>query len=261
MARSRIVLEKGMLLGKGQLKFVREIEGKTYPSGVYERWVEVICPKCGKIFQTSLNRIRRKSTGSKKPVTQCPDCSLKENNKRVSQLGHSMIDDLTGQVFGNLTVIGITDKRKNGYNVIWHCKCTCGNEIDVKGSDLKRGHTTSCGCIKSTGEQKIIQIFMENNIKFDTQYWFNDCINPQTNCKLLFDFYLPSYQCLIEYDGEQHFKYTNQGWNNKDHFEQVQYRDEIKNQYCKEKGIKLIRIPYWDYDKIDTNYLLNKIEN
>ena len=100
-----------------------------------------------------------------------------------------------------------------------------------------------------------------NNIIFDTQYWFNDCINPQTNCKLLFDFYLPSYQCLIEYDGEQHFKYTNQGWNNKDHFEQVQYRDEIKNQYCKEKGIKLIRIPYWDYDKIDIEYLLNKINN
>lgn len=37
MARSRIILEKGMLLGEGQLKFVREIEGKTYPSGVYER--------------------------------------------------------------------------------------------------------------------------------------------------------------------------------------------------------------------------------
>ena len=169
MARSRIILEKGMLLGEGQLKFVREIEGKTYPSGVYERWVEVICPKCGKIFQTSLNRIRRKSTGSKKPVTQCPDCSLKENNKRVSQLGHSMIDDLTGQVFGNLTVIGITDKRKNGYNVIWHCKCTCGNEVDVKGSDLKRGHTTSCGCIKST------DMSFRNEFKIIKQRW-NKCL-------------------------------------------------------------------------------------
>ena len=51
MARSRIILEKGMFLGEGQLKFVREIEGKTYPSGVYERWVEVICPKCGKIVE------------------------------------------------------------------------------------------------------------------------------------------------------------------------------------------------------------------
>lgn len=261
MARPRLELKKGMLLGENQLEFVQEVEGKTYPSGVYERWVEVICPKCGKTFQTSLNRIRRKSTQSKKAVRQCPECASLENNQRISLLGHSQIEDLTNQSFGNLTVIGITDKRKNGYNVVWHCKCTCGNEIDVKGVDLKRGHTTSCGCIKSKGEQKIIQLLITNEIKFETQYYFNDCINPQTKRKLLFDFYLPSYQCLIEYDGEQHFEYKNQGWNTKDNFEQVQYRDKLKNQYCKEKGIKLIRIPYWDYNKIDINYLLNKINN
>ena len=37
MTRPRIVLNKGMLLGENQLEFVREVEGKKYPSGVYER--------------------------------------------------------------------------------------------------------------------------------------------------------------------------------------------------------------------------------
>lgn len=261
MTRPKIKLEKGILLGEYQLEFIREVEGKRYSSGVYERWVEVICPICGEPFQTSLNRIRRKSTGSKKPVKQCQKCAKKENNKRVANLGHSMIDDLIGQTFGNLTVMYITDKRRNGYNVIWHCKCTCGNECDIKGSDLKRGHTTSCGCIKSKGESKLIDIFVKNNILFKSQYYFNDCINPETNSHLRFDFYLPEYQCLIEYDGEQHYNYTNSGWNDKEHFDKGKIRDEIKNNYCKEKGIKLIRIPYWDYDKININYLLNKIEN
>jgi hypothetical protein len=37
MARPRLELKKGMLLGENQLEFVQEVEGKTYPSGVYER--------------------------------------------------------------------------------------------------------------------------------------------------------------------------------------------------------------------------------
>lgn len=261
MARPKIVLNKGMLLGENQLEFVREIEGKKYPSGVYERWVEVICPTCGEIFQTSLNRITRKSGSTKNPVKQCPECAKKENNKRIANLGKAMITDLTGQTFGNLTVLNITNQRKNGYNVVWHCKCTCGNECDVNALDLKRGHTTSCGCIKSKGETKLINLFIANNILFESQYYFNDCINPDTGAYLRFDFYLPEYQCLVEYDGEQHYNYTNQGWNDKEHFEANQKRDQIKNEYCQNKNIKLIRIPYWDYDKLNKEYLFDKLKN
>ncbi len=51
-----------------------------------------------------------------------------------------------GQRFGRLTVIGDSGKRKNGY-IVWHCKCSCGNEIDVEKRILQRGVVTSCGCI------------------------------------------------------------------------------------------------------------------
>jgi len=55
------------------------------------------------------------------------------------------IKDLTGQRFGRLVVLYDTGERKNR-KVVWHCKCDCGSEVDVIGSDLTSGCTTSCGC-------------------------------------------------------------------------------------------------------------------
>ena len=57
----------------------------------------------------------------------------------------SKLADLTGQRFGRLTVLerAGSDKRKN---VIWKCLCDCGKETIVPTADLRRGHTTSCGC-------------------------------------------------------------------------------------------------------------------
>lgn len=38
------------------------------------------------------------------------------------------------------------DKTKKGKGAYWHCKCDCGNEVDVLGANLRRGATKSCGC-------------------------------------------------------------------------------------------------------------------
>lgn len=61
----------------------------------------------------------------------------------------------------------------------------------------------------SKGEQLIYDILIENNLVFEQQKTFNNCINPKTNKKLRFDFYLPDYNCCIEYDGEQHYYFSN----------------------------------------------------
>ena len=55
---------------------------------------------------------------------------------------------------------------------------------------------------------------------------------------------------LIEYDGEQHFKWL-KGWQTKEEFEKLQYHDQLKNTYCKNNNIPLLRIPYYDFDNID----------
>jgi len=54
--------------------------------------------------------------------------------------------DLTGQIFGRLTVISRSE-NKHG-RAYWRCKCECGNEKDVIGKELKSGNVKSCGCLR-----------------------------------------------------------------------------------------------------------------
>lgn len=56
-------------------------------------------------------------------------------------------EDLTGQVFGRLTVIEFSHKNKHG-NLCWLCKCECGNTKIITASALKGGLTKSCGCLR-----------------------------------------------------------------------------------------------------------------
>lgn len=56
--------------------------------------------------------------------------------------------DLTGQQFGELTVISLDKKRNNEKGARWICQCNCGNTISVLASRLKSGQTRSCGCLK-----------------------------------------------------------------------------------------------------------------
>ena len=50
------------------------------------------------------------------------------------------IKDLTGQRFGKLTVLEITEERRNR-QVVWKCQCDCGNIVYVVGGSLRNGHT------------------------------------------------------------------------------------------------------------------------
>lgn len=56
--------------------------------------------------------------------------------------------DLTGKKFGNLTVIKRLNYSEPGHTFLWECKCDCGNITIVRGTNLKSGHTISCGCKK-----------------------------------------------------------------------------------------------------------------
>ena len=58
-----------------------------------------------------------------------------------------------------------------------------------------------------------------------------------------FDFYVNE-KYIIEYDGETHYQYNLHGWHNEEQLKAQQERDIIKNQWCKDNNIPLIRIPY-----------------
>lgn len=156
-------------------------------------------------------------------------------------------DNLIGQRFGKLTVIEKAtqpDTVKSKGHAYWLCKCDCGNKTIVRASSLKDKTITGCGCQSSLGEQKIIQLLNQNNIIYETQKTFNTCRSLYTNCLLRFDFYINN-EFLLEFDGEQHYKYKDTNWDTKEHYEQTKLRDKYKNNWCKQNNIVLKRIPYW----------------
>lgn len=164
--------------------------------------------------------------------------------------------DITNQQFGLLTALEPLQERINGCTV-WKCKCECGSIKNIPSSYLLRGSTISCGCAqKSKGELKIEQILSNNNIIYQEQQSFDSCTSSKnSSIKYRFDFYIEN-KYLIEYDGQQHFSYTNSGWNTKENFEETQRRDAEKNQWCKDNNIPLIRIPYTRYNDLCLEDLL-----
>lgn len=106
-------------------------------------------------------------------------------------------------------------------------------------------------CNESKGEKLVKQILLYKNIKFIPQHQFIDC---KYKLPLRFDFYLPEYNTCIEYDGKQHFEPYFKDINGQE-FEKTKIRDSIKDTYCSNNKIKLIRIKY----KENIFDILNKI--
>ena len=107
------------------------------------------------------------------------------------------------------------------------------------------------------GEEFIANYLRNKNITFIQQKTFDDCLSPNGK-KLRFDFFV-SNQILIEYDGQQHYGFTGYDWNTEENHQKTIVNDKIKNDYCKNHNLKLIRIPYWDYDNLE-NILQNIIK-
>lgn len=63
--------------------------------------------------------------------------------------------DLVGKKFNNLIVI--SEIGKLGKEILWKCKCDCGNFTNVRSYDLKSGHTKSCGCIRRENSKNTIK--------------------------------------------------------------------------------------------------------
>ena len=163
--------------------------------------------------------------------------------------------NLIGKRFGKLVVL---EKIPGGKHL---CQCDCGNIVEVITYNLTNGNTQSCGCLKSKGELKIIQLLQKMNYNFSTQYSFSDLKTPQ-GAKFYFDFAIFNKEneliCLLEYDGQQHYY----GWGgDKNSLKHIQFYDELKTNYCKKNNIPLHRIKFTQYDKLDIEVLEGLIKD
>lgn len=116
----------------------------------------------------------------------------------------------------------------------------CGYTFEAPPSRIFNIESGCPKCNESHGE-RIISLFLnEYNISYKSQYRIKECRNKRP---LPFDFAIfedSELKLLIEYDGEQHFKPKF----GKKEFERVKINDAIKNDYCKNNNIELLRIPY-----------------
>lgn len=202
----------------------------------------------------------KRSQGHKIWLCQCSCGNFTEVEGRNLKSGNTKScgcinkrNNLLGQKFGLLTVINDAGNDDYG-NSLWKCQCDCGNIKIIRGGNLISGGTITCGCGKmSKGEIAIKNILDENNIKYITEYQSSELKGKR------FDFAIlnpdNSIKQLIEFDGIQHF----QEWNrdNKESLQDRQKRDQIKNNWAKEKNIPLIRIPYWELNNLNIDMLFS----
>ncbi len=203
--------------------------------------------KCGNFTEVAANHLKSGNT-------QSCGCMHKEF---ITNLGRRMVDDLKGKTFNYLQVLYDSGERQNG-NIKWVCRClNCGKITQpIAASSIKRGITKSCGCLQESFYEKMIEnILKELNIAFEKQFVFPDLKGDFDN--LRFDFALfkdENLICLIEYQGEQHYNPVEFFGGDKQFKKTLKY-DSLKEEYCKNNDIKLIKIPYWE--NVNKEYIID----
>lgn len=121
----------------------------------------------------------------------------------------------------------------------------CGHKPNwITPNNLKNGYSCPI-CNESKGEKVIREYLEKNGLDFEQECIFEDCKHRRS---LPFDFYIQKHNLCIEFDGKQHFEVSS--YFGEKSFKETQKRDKIKNNYCKENNINLVRIPYWEMDNI-----------
>lgn len=231
------------------LTVIRRATEEEWPrgSGRHAKW---LCKcDCGKTRFVDSSDLKNGSAIS------C-GCKNREKAKELAYaLGKKNFKDLTGQKFGELTVIkqGPYYQRQTQ----WWCQCECGATTLVRTTYLLHGHTTSCGCNKywgngqtSKGEEKIISLLKDAKIPFEREKTLPDMKKHGNH--LRFDFYLADKKIALEFNGIAHYEQNNFFHKTLQDFQKRQEYDRYKISYCLSHGITIYCIPYWELDNLHT---------
>lgn len=213
-----------------EVKNIFESNGYKLLSDEYvnkDEKLEIMCPD-GHIYFTSLNVFKR--------GFRCPQCSGKAKHtlefirEYLNKYGYELLS--TEYINANTSI---------------SMKCPEGHVFKMRFGEFKNNNRRCPVCSSSSGALETASILDKLNIKYIREFKFDDC---KFKAQLPFDFYLPDFNVLIEFDGGQHYKIIKH-FGGFDGFVDRKIRDTIKNIYCKDNNIKLIRIPYWDFDNIE----------
>ena len=177
---------------------------------------------------------------------KCRTCALSEygDKKRKS---HEVFENEIKEKYGDEFILLSEYKGDKEKIKCLHTKCGKISEKNA-GTLLENG---GCKYCKESKGEKAIKLFLENNhIQYEREYRNKECKYKYT---LPFDFAIykdDKLKFLIEYDGELHYKPGR--WKEaKNKFTSNLMKDNIKSEFAKQHKIKLIRIPYWEFNNID----------
>ena len=165
----------------------------------------------------------------------CRECSCKRHSNQMRKSQEQYVKELFN-VNPNIEVVA---KYINTDTPILHKCKLCGHLWNVKPNHTLSGHGCPV-CNESRGERCITLWLNEHKFQYITQYKFQEC---RDKLPLPFDFYLPQHNICIEYDGEQHFK-SKDWFGGQESFNVLRYHDDLKNNYCDNHNITLLRISY-----------------
>lgn len=184
--------------------------------------VKIICPVHGVFEQTPDVHLRGFG------------CSVCSNNKKLSQIEFI---EICSNKHNNKYDYSLVEYKNNLSKI----KIIC--PIHGVFEQISKLHKNGCGCPicnDSKGEKEILHFLNKYKILSEKQKTFDGCKDKQL---LLFDFYLPETNTCIEFDGKQHFISVKK-WGGDIGLSERIRRDNIKNEYCINNNINLIRIKY-----------------
>lgn len=211
-------------------------------NGINHNMVRYTCNKCGKVNNKEVGNFLR----------QIYDCSFCEGNTEAKDhdIFLKQLHDKYGNKFEVLnTYIKATENIK--------IRCTQCNFIrDIKPNALLlSGYCPKCDKKASKGEKIIQQYLDSNNISYETQVYFKEWgIGVH-----YFDFFIPQYNLLIEYNGIQHYQYTPHFHKDNDDFITRKNKDNIKKETALKNSYNYISISYKCYQELES--ILNTIFN
>ena len=200
--------------------------------------IKIICPKHREFEQ--LANVHLQGYG-------CSKCS------KVGKLNNLDFIEKAIELHGNKYNYFKVDYTNMHTKIIIICS-KHGEFLQTPANHLKQAGCPICK--NSKGETIISEILNKKNINYETQKIFTDCRNKGL---LKFDFYLPNYNACIEFDGKLHFEPWSKKQKSLKKFESAKLCDQIKNEYCKNNNILLIRIKYTEKLKERLFEELNKL--
>lgn len=203
--------------------------------------VKWICPKCGDEFEKEIGQMTRRKH------IHCSNC-VREREVTDENNFELLFPDLAAEFNSEKNKIEPSTISYGKSNKYWFVCSECKYEWSARLTDrtIQGKGCPRCSKINSKGVKIIFKYLEDNNIAFVKEKKFDDCLDVS---HLRFDFYLPKFHLLIEYQGKQHYEVI-ESWGGESGLLDRQKKDEIKRRYCLKNNIPLLEIPYWENKNI-----------